>query len=221
MFGIFSLSRLGFGVVEKVWIRLYVFLLWKQSKLRFHCTVNKTVLFWYFDIRPSAGQPGLLEYHDEQGNSNAVRQHVGRHAHARPPLKRLAANEVEALDIQVIRNPQATAQQLRAAAALGQTPLGHINPILMDPRKTRSEVEKSKSWHAENLEAESGRHGLITDGTHDFFKQGILLTSLAFSQVLFRWVVVLYMWIGVTVTSLRLVDRIMGRKSGIWKAQMK
>ncbi|KAJ7108282.1 hypothetical protein C8R44DRAFT_597626, partial [Mycena epipterygia] len=38
--------------------------------------------------------------------------------------------------------------------------------------------------------------GVITDGTHDFFKQGILLTSLVFSQVLFRWVVVLYTWIG-------------------------
>ncbi|KAJ7105927.1 hypothetical protein C8R44DRAFT_886374 [Mycena epipterygia] len=53
-----------------------------------------------------------------------------------------------------------------------------------------------QSWHAENLEPESGRHGVITDGTHDVFKQGILLTSLVFSQVLFRWVVVLYTWIG-------------------------
>ncbi|KAJ7732048.1 hypothetical protein DFH07DRAFT_781036 [Mycena maculata] len=53
-----------------------------------------------------------------------------------------------------------------------------------------------QSWHAENLEAESGRHGVITDGTHNFFKQGILLTSLVFSPILFRWVVVLYTWIG-------------------------
>jgi hypothetical protein len=205
---------------------------------------------------PSDCSLTYYQYQDEQGNTNAVRQHIGRHTHARPPLKRLAASEVEALDLQVLHNPQATAQQLRAAAAPGQVPLGQINPILMDPRKARSEVEKSKvrqqlipsarnsgfqflesfsalknsfgtpwiieadlldrqfismqtpfmrdvllrdsvqSWHAENLEAESGRHGVITDGTHDFFKQGILLTSLVFSQVLFRWVVVLYTWIG-------------------------
>ncbi|KAJ7347295.1 hypothetical protein DFH08DRAFT_809053 [Mycena albidolilacea] len=53
-----------------------------------------------------------------------------------------------------------------------------------------------QSWHAEHLEAESGRHGVITDVTHDFFKQEILLTSLVFSQVLLRWVVILYTWIG-------------------------
>ncbi|KAJ7823116.1 hypothetical protein B0H13DRAFT_2376254 [Mycena leptocephala] len=196
-------------------------------------------------------------YKDELGNVNAVRHHLGRHSHAHPPLKRLSATDMEALDSQVLHNPQATAQQLRAAAAPGQVSLGEINPILLDPRKARSAVEKSKvrqqlispagrntgfqfiesfsalknsfetpwiveanlldrqficmqtpfmrevllrdsvqSWHAENLEAESRRHGVITDGTHDFFKQGILLTSLVFSQVLFRWVVVLYTWIG-------------------------
>ncbi|KAJ6611621.1 hypothetical protein B0H10DRAFT_1952936 [Mycena sp. CBHHK59/15] len=184
-------------------------------------------------------------YHNEQGNSNAVRQHVGRHAHACPPLKRLAAIEVEALDIQVIRNPQATAQQLRAAAALGQTPIGHINPILMDPRKTHSEVEKSKvrqqlvpsaarnsgfqflesftalknsfetPWIVEAdlldrqficMQTPFMRDVLLRDwfsrGMRRIWKlkvdvtQGILLTSLAFSQVLFRWVVVLYTWIG-------------------------
>ncbi|KAJ7660274.1 hypothetical protein DFH06DRAFT_1401711 [Mycena polygramma] len=197
------------------------------------------------------------QYRDEEGETYAVRQHIGRHLHGRPPLTRLAAKDVEALDFQVLHNPQATAQQLRAAAEPGQVPLGEINPILMDARKARSEVEKSKvrqhlipsgarnsgfqfldsftalkesfetpwiveaelldrqficmqtpfmrdvllrdsvqSWHAENLEAESGRHGVITDGTFDFFKQGVLLTSLVFSQVLFRWVVVLYTWIG-------------------------
>ncbi|KAJ7438874.1 hypothetical protein FB451DRAFT_1415998 [Mycena latifolia] len=52
------------------------------------------------------------------------------------------------------------------------------------------------SWHEENLEAESGRHGVITDGTHDFFKQGILLVSLVFSQVMMRWAPVLFTWLG-------------------------
>ncbi|KAJ7479450.1 hypothetical protein B0H11DRAFT_1725650, partial [Mycena galericulata] len=194
---------------------------------------------------------------DEDENSKVVRHHVGHHNHARPPLTRLSASEIEALDVQVRQNPQSTAQQLRAGAGATQVALGEINPILLDSRKARHEVERSKvrqeiippavrnsgfqllesfsslknsfgtpwivdadlldrqficmqtpfmrdvllrdsvqSWHAENLEAESGRHGVITDGTHDFFKQGILLTSLVFSQVLFRWVVVLYTWIG-------------------------
>ena len=35
--------------------------------------------------------------------------------------------------------------------------------------------DQIRSWHQENLEAESGRHGLVTDGCHDFFKQGVLL----------------------------------------------
>ncbi|KAJ6530713.1 hypothetical protein B0H19DRAFT_1327962 [Mycena capillaripes] len=56
--------------------------------------------------------------------------------------------------------------------------------------------DQIRSWHEENLEAESGRHGLVTDGCHDFFKQGILLTSLVFSQVVMRWAPVLFTWIG-------------------------
>ncbi|KAJ6567535.1 hypothetical protein B0H10DRAFT_2357232 [Mycena sp. CBHHK59/15] len=152
---------------------------------------------------------------------------------------------------------KATVQQLHAGAGPSQITLGDINPILLNSRKARHEVEKSKirqqliapasscnssfqlldsfsalkesldtpwivkadllehqyncmqtpfmrdvllrdsvkSWHEENLEAESGRHGVIMDGTHDFFNQGILLTSLVFSQVVLRWVAVLYTWI--------------------------
>ncbi|KAJ7250970.1 hypothetical protein C8J57DRAFT_1520833 [Mycena rebaudengoi] len=143
-----------------------------------------------------------------------------------------------ALDQQVRQNPQASAQQLRAGAGASQISIGEIAPILLNSRKARHEVEKSKSfsslkesfetpwivkadlldrqficmqtpfmhdvllrdsvqsWHTENLEPESGRHGIITDGTHDFFKEGVLLTSLVFSQVVLRWVVVLYTWIG-------------------------
>jgi hypothetical protein len=162
------------------------------------------------------------------------------------------------LDQQVRQNPQASAQQLRAGAGASQISIGEIAPILLNSRKARHEVEKSKvrqqilapplsrnsgfqllqsfsslkesfetpwivkadlldrqficmqtpfmhdvllrdsvqSWHTENLEPESGRHGIITDGTHDFFKEGVLLTSLVFSQVVLRWVVVLYTWIG-------------------------
>ncbi|KAF7311182.1 hypothetical protein MKEN_01019700 [Mycena kentingensis (nom. inval.)] len=53
-----------------------------------------------------------------------------------------------------------------------------------------------RSWTTQTFEAESGRHGIMTDGTFDFYKQGVLLTSLAFSPILLRWVVVLYTWIG-------------------------
>ncbi|KAJ6603362.1 hypothetical protein DFH09DRAFT_1068524 [Mycena vulgaris] len=35
--------------------------------------------------------------------------------------------------------------------------------------------DQIRSWHEGNLEAESGRHGLVTDGCHDFVEEGILL----------------------------------------------
>ncbi|KAJ7763992.1 hypothetical protein DFH07DRAFT_939194 [Mycena maculata] len=56
--------------------------------------------------------------------------------------------------------------------------------------------DQIRSWHEEVLVAESGRHGVVTDGCHDFFKQGVLLISLVFSQVMLRWSPVLYTWIG-------------------------
>ncbi|KAJ7754779.1 hypothetical protein B0H16DRAFT_1886485 [Mycena metata] len=56
--------------------------------------------------------------------------------------------------------------------------------------------DQVQSWHQETLEAESGRHGVVTDGCHDFFKQGILLVSLVFSPILLRWAPILFTWIG-------------------------
>ncbi|KAJ7740792.1 hypothetical protein B0H16DRAFT_1728796 [Mycena metata] len=56
--------------------------------------------------------------------------------------------------------------------------------------------DQVQSWHQETLEAESGRHGVVTDGCHDFFKQGILLVSLVFSPILWRWAPILFTWIG-------------------------
>ncbi|CAK5269038.1 unnamed protein product [Mycena citricolor] len=56
--------------------------------------------------------------------------------------------------------------------------------------------DQIESWSEERLEVESGRHGLPTDGCHDFFKRGVLLTSLVFSPTLLRWCPVLYTWIG-------------------------
>ncbi|KAJ7604282.1 hypothetical protein DFH06DRAFT_1310588 [Mycena polygramma] len=56
--------------------------------------------------------------------------------------------------------------------------------------------DQISSWREENLEAESGRHGLVTDGSHDFFTQGILLASLVFSQIIMRWTPILFTWIG-------------------------
>ncbi|KAJ7483763.1 hypothetical protein B0H11DRAFT_2231915 [Mycena galericulata] len=197
-------------------------------------------------------------YKDDDDVQHSVRQHHGRHDHARPPIKSLPAADRAALDQQVRENPQLTAQQLRAGAGATQVPLGEINPILLGARKARTEVENSKvrqgivqpgatrnsgfqlldslsslqesfetpwivksdlmdgrfivmqtpfmreallqdqirSWREEVLVAESGRHGVVTDGCHDFFKQGILLISLVFSQVMMRWAPVLYTWIG-------------------------
>ncbi|KAJ7210173.1 hypothetical protein GGX14DRAFT_626610 [Mycena pura] len=202
----------------------------------------------------------LMSYRilDDDGNEHTVRQHSYYHNHPRPPTKRLAAADIDALDQEVRKNPHLTAQQLRAGTGAGQMALGEINPVLLDSRKARHEVDKSKirqgiaqptttrnagfqlldlarkihesfdtpwivksellngqfivmqtpfmrdvllrdhlvSWGSENLDAERARHGLPTDGSHDFSKEGVLLTSIAFSPVVTRWVPVLYTWIG-------------------------
>ncbi|KAJ7150727.1 hypothetical protein C8R46DRAFT_1305420 [Mycena filopes] len=163
-------------------------------------------------------------YEDDDGVEHSVRHHRGRHDHARPPIKVLSAADRAALDKQVRENPTLTAQQLRAGAGPTQVALGDINPILLGARKAhsldtpwivKSELvggrfivmqtpfmrdvllqDQVRSWHQENLEAEAGRHGVVTDGCHDFFKQGVLLISLVFSQILMRWAPVLFTWIG-------------------------
>ncbi|KAJ6451165.1 hypothetical protein C8R45DRAFT_946379 [Mycena sanguinolenta] len=56
--------------------------------------------------------------------------------------------------------------------------------------------DQIRSWQKEILVAEGGRHGVVTDGCHDFFKQGVLLISLVFSPVIMRWAPVLFTWIG-------------------------
>ena len=56
--------------------------------------------------------------------------------------------------------------------------------------------DTAKSWQHEVLEVESPQHGIIMDGSHDFFTKGILLVSLTFSQVGVRWMPVLYTWLG-------------------------
>ncbi|KAJ7494895.1 hypothetical protein FB451DRAFT_1163631 [Mycena latifolia] len=51
--------------------------------------------------------PATLTYYrvvDDDGRVKAVRHHVGHHDHARPPLTKLSATEVEALDVQVRQN---------------------------------------------------------------------------------------------------------------------
>lgn len=41
----------------------------------------------------------------------------------------------------------------------------------------------------------AGRHGFVTDGDHSFFRDGTLLTTVAFNSVLKQWVPVLYTWV--------------------------
>ncbi|KAJ7192675.1 hypothetical protein GGX14DRAFT_701347 [Mycena pura] len=81
---------------------------------------------------------------DDDGNEHTVRQHSYYHNHPRPPTKRLAAADIDALDQEVRKNPHLTAQQLRAGTGTGQMALGEINPVLLDSRKARHEVDKSK-----------------------------------------------------------------------------
>ncbi|KAF9555016.1 hypothetical protein CPC08DRAFT_766248 [Agrocybe pediades] len=52
------------------------------------------------------------------------------------------------------------------------------------------------AWNDERGEGvHRARHGLITDGDHSFFKEGVLLTTVVFNSVMAAWVPVLYTWI--------------------------
>lgn len=125
---------------------------------------------------------------------------------------RKARAEVEKSKIrQGIQQPAATRnsgfqllQSLVAAKASFHVPwlqaadlLNHSFIIMQTPFMAEVLLRDAvQSWQAEGLEAETARHGIITDGSHDFFSHGVLLTSLVFSQVLLRWVPVLLTWIG-------------------------
>ncbi|RXW17986.1 hypothetical protein EST38_g7867 [Candolleomyces aberdarensis] len=55
--------------------------------------------------------------------------------------------------------------------------------------------EAIEEWGKQGSESE-GRHGMVTDGSHSFFRQGVLLSTCVFSTRLAAWVPVLYTWIG-------------------------
>ncbi|KAJ7048195.1 hypothetical protein C8F01DRAFT_1286042 [Mycena amicta] len=174
------------------------------------------------------GSVYVLTYQIAEGTgTTVVRKHLGIHDHPRPPVKQLTVAQNDALDELVRTNPNTSALALRAGASPGQIPLGEINPVLLDARKARAEVEKS---HA-RLGIGAQLRGGSTFGLLDTFRKlkasfdvpwfidsdlldkqficmqtpamrkpfprgGVLLTSLVFSPILLRWVVVLYTWIG-------------------------
>lgn len=56
--------------------------------------------------------------------------------------------------------------------------------------------EAVEDWLRADAEGPTaGRHGFVTDGDHSFFRDGTLLTTVAFNLVLKQWVPVLYTWV--------------------------
>jgi len=52
------------------------------------------------------------------------------------------------------------------------------------------------TWDTEREDDQNGpRHGIVTDGDHSFFRDGVLLTSCVFNGVIEAWVPILYTWI--------------------------
>ncbi len=83
---------------------------------------------------------------ERNGDHIDVWEHSGSHEHPRPPGGRLSRAELQAVDQQVVRRPEASVHQLRTGdAAPGSTPLAEINPGLADPRSARYEVSKSQA----------------------------------------------------------------------------
>ncbi|KAF6748308.1 hypothetical protein DFP72DRAFT_820488, partial [Ephemerocybe angulata] len=182
-------------------------------------------------------------------------EHRGKHAHPRPPPSgRLSHAEQAALDLQVLKNPSATAHQLRTGT-LNSTPLHAISPSLVKPSAARYQIEKSRAlqgiitastskggfsfidsltdlkdkhgnpfmisatlvgekvlmfqtpfmrdalvesineWTSDDSHSE-GRHGLVTDGNHSFFREGVLLVTCVFLTKTATWTPVLLTWIG-------------------------
>lgn len=55
-------------------------------------------------------------------------------------------------------------------------------------------TEAMEDWVEEEVRAD-GRHGMVTDGSHSFFREGELLTSSVFSAVTLTWLPGLFTWI--------------------------
>ncbi|KAF4612985.1 hypothetical protein D9613_010733 [Agrocybe pediades] len=64
--------------------------------------------------------------------------------------------------------------------------------VFQTPFMRRILEESVDSWKDDS---NGPRHGLVTDGDHTYFKEGVLNVTCAFSSVLCAWVPVLYTWI--------------------------
>ncbi|KAJ7722222.1 hypothetical protein DFH07DRAFT_783898 [Mycena maculata] len=185
---------------------------WPDGNVKLECTTGQEPVGW--------DDQG---YEDNESVQHSVRQHHGRHEHPRPPIKSLPAADRAALDRQLrtgagptqvplgaINPILSSSRKARTEVENSKARQGIIQPAttrnsgfqLLDALSSLQEsfetpwIDQIRSWHEEILVAESGRHGVVTDGCHGFFKQGVLLISLVFSQVMLRWSPVVYTWIG-------------------------
>lgn len=100
--------------------------------------------------------------HTQSDGDTLVWQHKGIHIHPRPSLgSTISKSERKALDFVVGRRPDATAHQLRTGdTAPGSVPIGHISPILANPRAARYQVAKSRV--RTGIHSSSSKGGLAT-----------------------------------------------------------
>lgn len=88
--------------------------------------------------------------------------HFGVHKHARPPGGALSGAQERAVDLQVAMRPDATPHQLRTGTTVpGSVPLANIAPVLANPRRSRSEVDKSNIRNGHQSLAKIGSFSLF------------------------------------------------------------
>ena len=58
--------------------------------------------------------------------------------------------------------------------------------MFQTPFMRQAVTESMEDWVQEDPLTD-GRHGIVTDGSHSFFREGQLLTSSVFSRVTMSW----------------------------------
>ena len=87
-------------------------------------------------------------------------------------------------------------KRLREPFIIDSSLSGPIFFTLQTPFMQRLIGDAIEAWIEDDGDGpDAGRHGFVTDGDHSFFRQGTLLATCVFSNVLNAWAPVLYSWI--------------------------
>ncbi|KAI0650987.1 hypothetical protein C8Q79DRAFT_1099915, partial [Trametes meyenii] len=72
----------------------------------------------------------------------------------------------------------------------------HAFVVMQSPFMALIAEESVRDWINPHDPDKDGRHGVVLDGDHSFFRDGLLITACAFSTTLAAWVPIVYTWVG-------------------------